>query len=119
MYKIFSSINNQVVLKEDIMFLLTILDEKVQYLIDDIYFRIYDQESGLKYKNYYDLEWFRHQRISTEAKIKIARILQNRYASFGIANPFLNLITEMDPDTIRKIDILENKDLFLKQKEGL
>lgn len=111
MYKIQANFSmDPMVLKSDISYLFSILDEKVPELIEDIYLKVYDKGSALNAKKFYDKSWFLSQKISTESKIKIAKILKNLGEKFGVDSLIWKGISEMEPEIIKDIDILENKE---------
>lgn len=110
MYKITSALSlDPKLLKEDVVYLLGILDEKVPEIVEDIYLNIYDKNSAIKFKTFYDKDWFKDLKISTDSKIRLAQILKNRFEKFEVNSLIWDGIVNMEPEIIKDIDILENK----------
>lgn len=110
MYKVTSGLKlDPIELKSDVIFLLGILDERVPEILNKVYLNVFDKNSSLKATELYDLNWFKKQRISTDGKIEVAKILKSRAEAYGVKSEIWDAIVRLQPEVLKAIDLLENR----------
>lgn len=119
MYKVISQMSNEEQnLKQDIQFLYEIIDKDIGEVISSLSSKIYDYQTALAAKKFYDKVWFCNYIASVESKIKLATLLKNLCASFGVSSLVWDGIIMKSTMMLEQIDILQNKDNFRKSFEG-
>ena len=110
MFKVTSGLKiDPIELKGDVIFLLSILDERLPEILNKVYLSVFDKNSAVKAREFYDMNWFKNERISTEAKITVAKVLKNKSESFAVKSELWNAIVRLQPEVLKAIDLLENR----------
>lgn len=118
MYTIRSSFENNENSREDILFLYEIIDQKNAEILEIISSSIFDINSALAAKDFYDKNWFCDLISSVEYKVKIANLLKQICGKYGISSNTWELISEGSTSILEQIDILKNKNKFRSNFEG-
>lgn len=112
MYRIISSLTDEESYKKDINFLFEIIDSKLNNIIAKINTSVYDYTSAVKAKEFYNKDWFVHQLLSVDSKIKLAVLLRNLCKPYNVDSITWDSIALGSTAVLEQIDILQNKNLF-------
>lgn len=114
MYKVLADIDNIQSYNDDIIFLYEILDRELNNILDKISSSIYNFQSAVKAKDFYDKDWFINQLLSVDAKVKIALLLKKTCEKYKVQSNTWEAIVLNSVAILSQIDILQNKEIFRK-----